>query len=73
MHDTLYDDLDPRVWGAPPPPTLRERGRLSQLVFLDGRLVDAWSEDVRDSRYAALARELDEERRPRVQVPPPRV
>ena len=72
MHDTLYDDLDPRVWGAPPPPTLRERGRLSQLVFLDGRLVDAWSEDVRDSRYAALARELDEERRPRVQVPPPR-
>lgn len=72
MLDTLYDDLDPRFWGTPPPPTPRERARLSQLVFLDGRLVDAWSEDVRDTRYAALARELDEERRPRVQLPPPR-
>jgi hypothetical protein len=59
------------LWGGPAPST--ESSRLSHLVFLDGRLVDAWTESPLDTPWASLARELDEERRPRVvPSPPPR-
>ncbi len=51
---------------------LTDAGRLSHLVFVDGRLVDAWSERVEDSTYADVARRHDEDRRPQVvQSPPP--
>ena len=71
MHDDFYDHLYSGGWGQSREP-LHEGGRLSHLVFLDGRLVDAWSDDVRDSAYAQLARTYDEERRPQlVQSPPP--
>ncbi|MCW2738952.1 hypothetical protein [Nocardioides sp.] len=51
---------------------LSDAGRLSHLVFVDGRLVDAWSERVEDSTYADVARRHDEDSRPQVlQSPPP--
>lgn len=51
---------------------LTDTGRLSHLVFVDGRLVDAWSERVEDSSYDDVARRHDEDRRPQVvQSPPP--
>ncbi|MDR7254747.1 hypothetical protein J2X46_003745 [Nocardioides sp. BE266] len=60
------------LFGSPSPPSLLTgEGRVSHLVFLDGRLVDAWTESHHDSRYEALARELDAERRPRVVHSPP--
>lgn len=52
-------------------PLLRERGRLTHLVLLDGRLVDVWSEDEHGTRYAGLAREYDDQLRPQVAAPPP--
>ncbi|HEY0644444.1 MAG TPA: hypothetical protein VGD39_13545 [Nocardioides sp.] len=63
-----YDDL---LWREPRP-RLAEGGRLSHLVFVDGRLVDAWSESVEDSVYDDVASRHDEELRPHVvQSPPP--
>ena len=63
-----YDDT---LWREPRE-RLRDGGRLSHLVFVDGRLVDAWSERVEGSAYADVARGHDEERRPQVvQSPPP--
>lgn len=60
------------LWGGGHVPATEDR-RLSHLVFLDGRLVDAWSESPLDTPWAALARELDAERRPQVvESPPPR-
>jgi hypothetical protein len=51
---------------------LTDAGRLSHLVFVDGRLVDAWSERVETSAYADVADRHDEDRRPQVvQGPPP--
>ncbi len=51
---------------------LTDAGRLSHLVFVDGRLVDAWSERVEDSAYADVACRHDEDRHPpAVQSPPP--
>lgn len=51
---------------------LTDAGRLSHLVFVDGRLVDAWSERVESSAYDDVARRHDEELRPQVvQSPPP--
>ncbi|PKH40670.1 hypothetical protein SAMN05192575_105242 [Nocardioides alpinus] len=51
---------------------LTDAGRLSHLVFVDGRLVDAWSERVETSAYADVADRHDEDRRPQVvQSPPP--
>lgn len=68
MYEPYYDDL----W-THQRQRLSERGRLSHLVFVDGRLVDAWSEDVRGSTYEEVAREYDAERRPQVvqSAPPP--
>ena len=62
-----YDDL---LWREPRD-RLRDGGRLSHLVFVDGRLVDAWSERVEDSAYDDVARRHDEERRPQVVQDPP--
>ena len=69
MFDHRYhDDL---LW-HPPRERLDDGGRLSHLVFVDGRLVDAWSERVEDSAYADVARRHDEDARPQVvQSPPP--
>lgn len=50
---------------------LTDAGRLSHLVFVDGRLVDAWSERVEASAYADVARRHDEDRRPQVVQAPP--
>ncbi len=52
------------------------RERLRHLVFLDGRLVDSWTEPIEGTAYAAMAEELDEARRPPAWVhdayePPP--
>lgn len=50
--------------------------RLAHLVYLDGLLVDCWTESPFDTAYAALARDRDAERRRRDQpvlpVTPPR-
>lgn len=63
-----YDD---HLWREPRE-RLLDAGRLSHLVFVDGRLVDAWSEGVEHSAYADVARRHDEDRRPPVvQAPPP--
>jgi hypothetical protein len=50
---------------------LADAGRLSHLVFVDGSLVDAWSEPVEASAYADVARRHDEDRRPQVVQSPP--
>ena len=55
-----YDDA---LWREPRE-RLQDGGRLSHLVFVDGRLVDAWSERVEASAYDGVARVHDEERRP---------
>ena len=63
-----YDDM---LWREPRE-RLGDQGRLSHLVFVDGRLVDAWSEQVETSAYDDVARRHDEDARPRVvQSPPP--
>lgn len=69
---TTHHDQDlwgSRLWGGPS--LLADGGRLSHLVFLDGRLVDAWTESPADGPYASLAREHDAERRPQVVQAPP--
>ncbi|UUZ60844.1 hypothetical protein [Nocardioides sp. B-3] len=71
-----YDDHYPFPGYAPDEaytqPGIDIADRLSHLVFVDGRLVDAWSEDVRRTRWERHAERFDEERRPRVvQSPPP--
>jgi hypothetical protein len=45
--------------------------RLRLLAFVDGRLVDSWTERVEESRWAELARRLDRERERQVLPPPP--
>lgn len=68
MYDHHYDTM---LWREPRE-RLHEGGRLSHLVFVDGRLVDAWSEQVEVSTYADVARRHDEDLRPPVvQAPPP--
>ena len=62
-----YDDT---LWREPRT-RLHEGGRLSHLVFVDGRLVDAWSEHVQDSAYDDVARRHDEEHQPQVVQSPP--
>lgn len=43
---------------------VRPGERVTHLVLLDGRLVDAWSSDVAGTRWEPIARALDRERRP---------
>lgn len=63
-----YDDV---LWREPRE-RLHDGGRLSHLVFVDGRLVDAWSEPVEESAYVDVARAHDEDRRHQVvQAQPP--
>ncbi len=72
MLDQRYDDG--HLWHDRTHRTdrLTDTGRLSHLVFVDGRLVDAWSERVEGSAYDDVALSHDEERRPTVvQDPPP--
>ena len=47
--------------------TIRDRERLRHLVFLDGRLIETWTEPVEGTAYMAIADELDRANRP---VPP---
>lgn len=61
---------DDHLWHDPHE-RLLDAGRLHHLVFVDGRLVDAWSERVEESAYADVARRHDEERRPTLVQPPP--
>ena len=68
MFDHRYhDDL---LWREPRD-RLADGGRLSHLVFVDGRLVDAWSERVEDTAYDDVARRHDEDLRPQVVQRPP--
>lgn len=45
--------------------------RLRHVVYLDGRLIDTWTEPVEGSAYRAWAEELDRSARPQVHEPPP--
>ena len=67
LDDRYYDHL---LWREPRE-RLADGGRLSHLVFVDGRLVDAWSERVEDSAYDDVARRHDEDLRPQVVPRPP--
>lgn len=49
-------------------PSEDERVRL--LAYVDGRLVDSWTESVHHSRWQRFADQFDHERRPRVVNPP---
>ena len=68
MHDHRHHDS--LLWHSPRD-RLDDGGRLSHLVFVDGRLVDAWSEPVEHSAYADVARRHDEDHRPQVVESPP--
>lgn len=68
--DTIYDNYRP--FAMPPRERLHEGGRLSHLVFVDGRLVDAWSQPVHESEYESIASAYDQAQRPKVlQSPAP--
>ena len=68
--DTIYDNYRP--FAMPPRERLHEGGRLSHLVFVDGRLVDAWSQPVHESEYESIASAYDHAQRPKVlQSPAP--
>ncbi len=69
------------IWPAPPDdypfddafrsgPSYREE-RLRHLVFLDGLLVDTWTEQAQGTAYWDRAQELDRVARPRSYVPDP--
>lgn len=45
--------------------------RLTHLVFLDGRLLDAWTEPARGTRWEGAAEDADRERRPTYEPPAP--
>ncbi|MBF4163262.1 hypothetical protein [Nocardioides acrostichi] len=67
---TLHDLLTP----TPAPPPYGEWGepeRLRHLVFLDGRLIDSWSEPVEGTSWAAEARRLDRLAAPAPEPPAP--
>lgn len=63
--DDYLDYPPPRASPSPG----RERLRLQ--AFVDGRLVDSWSEPVSGSRWEHFADRFDEERQPGVRVPDP--
>lgn len=66
MHDDSWEStMPPEYWRAmeyADPRGDLTGARLAHLVFLDGRLVDSWSEDPRGTSYAPLAAARDEER-----------
>lgn len=71
---TTYDDPflpdEPTFYYREPREPLHVGGRVSHLVFVDGRLTDAWSEDIRGSGYEEVGACFDAQRRP-VHTPPP--
>jgi hypothetical protein len=61
-YDRGYDEPYDRPAGPP--------DRLAHLVFLDGRLIDAWTEPTAGSRWQGTADRLDREARPVATSPP---
>lgn len=66
-----YDELDgcydsPYGHGDRGPWSPDELQRLTHLVLVDGRLVDAWSEPVEGTRWQRHANRFDRERRPEI-------
>lgn len=62
----LFDRLDPasgREWLDPRDPEPPD-DRLRLLAYVDGRLVETWTGEVRHSRWERFAHQFDEERRP---------
>jgi hypothetical protein len=57
-----YADEDKPPW--PDPPSWGADDRLHHLVFVDGRLVDSWTDCVRGSRWEEHARRFESEQRP---------
>jgi hypothetical protein len=71
MIDDLYSRYD-HLYEAPYDPSYDDQPEhLAHLVFLDGRLLDAWTEPVRGTRWEAAADRIDRERRPPTVSPPP--
>jgi hypothetical protein len=62
---TPYLTNDEPSWYDPEPDPDQ---RLRHVIYVDGRLVDTWSESVRGTPWACIALEHDAERRP---APPP--
>ncbi|MDF9716225.1 hypothetical protein INN71_11580 [Nocardioides sp. ChNu-153] len=56
---------------APPRPAFERGDRLTHLVLVDGRLVDAWTEPVELTPWAGVAEALDRPRRPAPDPAPP--
>lgn len=57
-----YDDPSGRSFDEPGGGDRSRHGTLTHLTFLDGRLVDTWTEPAEDTRWEAAARELARER-----------
>lgn len=80
--DMYMDEPHPHWYDEPEPVVLRRPGftaaswddpdhRLSVLVHVDGRLVDAWSVDIRGTPYEHVARRFEGELRPEPPPAPP--
>lgn len=63
----MYDPYDDRWSISPCPPVDRpvdpQSDLVTHLVFVGGRLAESWSEEAAESKYAAFARSLVQERR----------
>ncbi|MGB0099764.1 MAG: hypothetical protein WBP61_05730 [Nocardioides sp.] len=59
---SLYDD---------PIDSAQERDRVTHLVFVDGRLLEAWSEPAEGTRWEGAAQRLERDAAPRPEPPPP--
>jgi hypothetical protein len=70
----FWPPRDPYRYDEPFAPA-RDRERLRHLVFLDGRLIDSWTEGVETTVYQSIADEFDRERHvphyPHEPLPPP--
>jgi hypothetical protein len=66
-----FDDPTESYWPDEPVPGDGLRDRLTHLVFVDGRLVDHWSEPASGTRWQPYADRLDGDRRPPPAPPPP--
>jgi hypothetical protein len=70
----FWPPRDPYPYDEPFAPA-RDRERLRHLVFLDGRLIDTWTEPVETTVYQSIADELDREKSvphyPQEPLPPP--
>lgn len=68
MYDDRLDELG--QWGYPYASPSDDR--LHHLVYVDGRLVDSWTDSVLGSRWEEHARRFDDERTPVCHHPEPR-